>query len=121
MPIKEDTTRENRILMEILVDAYDESERAMGWFYYLQDTIKFPFKAKCMEKRAVSPLEKGEEVEILDMASEDECEHEILVNVLWEKRKLALPLAQLEPMNADAKTQEAVADWHYWVKRGYEF
>ncbi|MBI3687632.1 MAG: hypothetical protein HY241_09940 [Actinobacteria bacterium] len=25
--------------MEIVVDAYDSGERAMGWYYYLQDTI----------------------------------------------------------------------------------
>jgi hypothetical protein len=27
---------ENRIEMEIVVDAYDESERAMGWYYFLR-------------------------------------------------------------------------------------
>lgn len=31
--------REHRISMEIVVDAYDSGERAMGWYYYLQDTI----------------------------------------------------------------------------------
>lgn len=40
-----DTVRENRIDYEIVVDAYDESERAMGWYYYLQDKIIFPFLA----------------------------------------------------------------------------
>ena len=34
--------REERIIMEIVVDAYDEQERAMGWFYYLADIIQFP-------------------------------------------------------------------------------
>lgn len=37
---------ENRIEMEIVVDAYDESERAMGWYYYLQDNLNVPFKAE---------------------------------------------------------------------------
>ena len=26
--------REERIEMEVVVDAYDESERTMGWYYY---------------------------------------------------------------------------------------
>ena len=35
---------EDRIEMEIVVDAYDESERAMGWCTYLQDNMTFPLQ-----------------------------------------------------------------------------
>lgn len=35
---KIDEARENRIIMEVVVDAYDE-ERAMGWYYYLDDSL----------------------------------------------------------------------------------
>jgi len=49
--IKENKERERRIDMEIVVDAYNEVERAMGWYYYLQDGLKFPFKARCIQKR----------------------------------------------------------------------
>ena len=35
--VKKDGVREERINMEIVVDAYDEEERAMGWYYYLAD------------------------------------------------------------------------------------
>jgi hypothetical protein len=28
---------------------------------------------------------------------------------------------QLEASEADEETQQAIADWHYWVNRGYEF
>ena len=34
---KENKTREKRITMEIVVDAYNEQERAMGWYYYLEE------------------------------------------------------------------------------------
>ncbi len=34
-----DEDREERIEMEIVVDAHDHEERAMGWFYYLEDTL----------------------------------------------------------------------------------
>jgi len=44
--IKENKEREKRIDMEIVVDAYNEVERAMGWYCYLQDGLKFPF-SKC--------------------------------------------------------------------------
>jgi len=52
--VEEDKIREERITMEIIVDAHDKEERAMGWYYYLDDTL-------------------------------------------------------------------AIADWHYWLARGYKF
>ena len=118
---KEDEKREERITMEIVVDAYNEEERAMGWYYYLEDKFEFPFFARCAEVRSVSPLEVGDEVEVAAMAPEAECEHEIFVGIRWEKRNLAVPLSQLLVTKGDAKTKEAVADWHYWVGRGYRF
>lgn len=35
---KEDPEREHRINMEVIVDACDEYERAIGWYYYLNTT-----------------------------------------------------------------------------------
>lgn len=43
---KIDEARENRIIMEVVVDAYDEEERAMGWYYYLDDKLMLPFQAE---------------------------------------------------------------------------
>ena len=69
-------SREHRIDMEIVVDAYNEEERAMGWYYYLEDTLQFPFTAICNEKRAISPLRVKDEVDVIGMAPEEECERE---------------------------------------------
>jgi hypothetical protein len=119
--VKENKTRERRIEMEVVVDAYNESERAMGWYYYLEERLKFPFKARCKSKRAVSPLRIGEEINVLGMAPEEECESEMFVRVRWDSRSLAVPLSQLEPLTPQLETKEAVADWHYWLGRGYQF
>lgn len=113
--------REERITMEIVVDAYDEIERSLGWYYYLDEKLQFPFPAKCIVARATSPLEKGEKLVVMGMPPEDECEREMFVSVRWQERTLAAPLSQLEAVKADEETREAVADWHYWVKMGYEF
>jgi Calcium binding len=43
---RKDHTREQRIENEIVVDAYGPEERALGWYYYLEDKIHFPFQAK---------------------------------------------------------------------------
>ena len=119
---KRDPDREHRISMDIVVDAYDEHERAMGWYYYLQDHFQFPFTATCVAKRAISPLKVKDEVEVIGMPCEDECMHEMFVTIRWEKEGLAVPLSQLESIaGTDNETMQAVDDWHYWAKMGYEF
>jgi len=118
---KEEPAREKRITMEIVVDAYDAWEQTMGWYYYLQDSLKFPFKAKCIKKRAISPLHLDDQVDVIGMPPEEECGKEIFVMVSWEGRRLGVPLLLLECRSKDKKTKEAVSDWHYWVERGYEF
>jgi hypothetical protein len=55
------------------------------------------------------------------MPSERECEREVFVSIPWERRTLAVPLAQLEVIHGDDQTREAVDDWHYWVVMGYEY
>ena len=119
---KRDEERENRIAMEIVVDCYNEHERAMGWCCYLDDQLEFPFTATCIAKRPISPLHVKDEVEVIDMADEDECESEMFVTIRWEKDGLAVPLSQLKPIdNTDEETKQAVEDRHYWVRMGHEF
>ena len=119
--IAEDHDREERIINDIVVDAYDETERALGWHCYLSDNLSCPFKAECKAVRKTSPLRLGEKVTVKELASEDECMNEIFVMVTWSGRQLAVPLAQLSTVNADEDTRQAVEDWHYWCARGYQF
>ena len=119
--VKPDPSREHRIHMEVVVDAYGEQERAMGWYYYLDEQLQCPFVAECIAKRAISPLRPKDEVEVIGMAPEEECEHEVFVMIRWERDGLAVPLSQLKAVSADSETQQAVEDWHYWVNRGYRF
>ncbi|MGA7808828.1 calcium-binding protein [Bradyrhizobium sp.] len=115
-----DETREQRISMEAVVDAYDSSERAMGWYYYLDGKIKFPFKARCRLARPISVLRVKEAIEVIGMAPEEECDSEMFVWVERAGERIAVPLGQLQPLSKDQETQEAVGDWLYWVDRGYE-
>ena len=114
-------TRETRIEMEIVVDAYGEEERAMGWHCYLDDNLKFPFRARCADARKISPLKKGEEVEVIGMAPADDCMRTMWVLIRFADRTLGAPLDQLEAVTGGEATREAVADWRYWVSMGYEF
>lgn len=111
--------REERITMEVVVDAYDEMERAMGWYYYLEDHLRFPFTAKWIAN------DSALEVEVVRMALEDDCLEDMLVEVDYEedgiKDVFTAAVADLQLVDADEATQEAIEDWHYWLARGYGF
>ncbi len=115
-----DEEREERIAMEIIVDAHDPEEQALGWYYYLEDKLRFPFSARCIAERTISPLRVGDAVEVVRMPPEEECEHEMFVLTRWNRRNLAVPLSQLEGIAVDEQTRQAIEDWHYWVASGYE-
>ena len=72
-------------------------------------------------KRAISPLRVGDEVEVIAMAPEKECEHEMFVMMRRERNGIAVPLMQLELIHGNDQTREAIEDWHYWINRGYQF
>ena len=118
---EKDKAREDRIYNEAIVDAYGSEERAMGWYYYLDDKISFPFNASCISVTKRTPLELGEQVKVLGMAGEDYCEHDMLVEISWNGKTLAIPLVQLQPVDADDESVEAIGDWHYWKEKGYLF
>ena len=118
---KRDPVREERIHNEAVVDANGPEEQALGWYYYLEGKIRFPFQAKCIVAKAVSPLRKGETVEVRSMAPEDACSSDMLALIRWQGRSMAVPLSQLLTIKGDEATNEAIADWHYWVAQGYCF
>jgi hypothetical protein len=116
-----DDEREARIRDEIIADAYGPEEQASSWHISLDETLSFPFLTRCVAERAISPLQVGDEVEVVGLAPEEECRHELFVTMRWEHRRtLAIPLSQLACSHADDETQQAVEDWQYWVARGYE-
>jgi hypothetical protein len=113
--------REARIVEEIIVDAYTDDERALSWYYHLEHELRFPFQAECMKQRSISPLRKGEKIQITALAPAEDCAHQILVLAVWQGRSLGVPLAQLKPIGVEKSTAQAIADWHYWVSHENQF
>jgi hypothetical protein len=60
-------------------------------------------------------------VQVIGMADEDERMSEIFVLIAHEESELPVPLDQLECQSPDEATCQAVADWHYWLARGYGY
>ena len=115
--IEKDEEREKRIDYEVVVDAYNDEERAMGWYYYLADNINFPFEAKWLSGKKA----EGRDVKVIDMSSEDDCLHGMFVEVEYQDDVFSARLSEIEPLGVGEETIQAIADWKYWVNRGYEF
>ena len=119
---KNDPERDQRIRDCYLVDTYnDPYDKAMGWYYSLDDVLHKPVRCRCFKERSISPLKIGEKVSIVGMAPEDECLREMFVIVKWNGRQLAVPLGQLEPISGNEEVVELIEDWLYWCLMGYEF
>ncbi|MDZ7958816.1 MAG: calcium-binding protein [Aulosira sp. DedQUE10] len=120
-----DQTREHRIQTEIVADAEDKEDRAMGWYDYLDDSLNFPFNAKWTKKARKTGKSEEKQVEVLGMAPDDECSKDMFVEVVYpggdDEDIFSARLSEIEAIDADEDTQEALADWQYWLARGYKF
>ena len=114
-----DELRQERIDDEIIVDCYDEEEEMMGWYYYLQEKLTFPFTAKYRSSAKGRGKKTTQLLQVVGMADEDECNREIQVMIRLQqdgvKDQIPVALSQLEGVEVDEATAEAIADWHYWV------
>lgn len=115
-----DEAREQRIARLLSGAGDDEYERISAWYGYLEEHLRFPFDATCTGPG--SSLRLKEQVEVIDLADVDDWEDGARVTLGADKHGLDVPLAQVTPgAGADEATRQAVADWHYWVQRGYHF
>lgn len=119
--LRKNHIRDERIHSEVIVDAYGPEEQALGWYYYLENRIQFPLTARCIVPMVVSPLRKGETVEVRGLAPEDSCAHDMLVLIRWHGGNVVVPLSQLSAIDGGESTIEAIGDWHYWLAQGYSF
>ncbi|WP_375472501.1 calcium-binding protein [uncultured Nostoc sp.] len=123
--VEADENREHRIKTEIVVDAEDKEDRAMGWYYYLEEALNFPFLATWTKKGRKSGAVEEKQVEVLGMAPDDECLKDMFVEVAYINGKdddvYSAKLSEIAAIDADSETQEAIADWLYWIARGYKF
>jgi hypothetical protein len=75
---------DERLEMEIIVDANGPEEQALGWYYYLEEHLHFPFRARCVAERPTSPLAVGDVVDIRGMPVEEVCAGDVREHRLAE-------------------------------------
>jgi hypothetical protein len=90
--LKKDPIREDRIHNEAIIDACGPEERALGWYYYLENRLLLPFEARCIAtSQGRFTAQQGETAHVLRMAPEDACSADMLVLILWQGRTVAVP------------------------------
>ncbi|MEM8524990.1 MAG: calcium-binding protein [Bacteroidota bacterium] len=110
---KHDPTRESRIHEEIVVDAYDDGEINMSWYYYFNDHMEFPFEAivNLLKRNGTKEQVK---VEILNVQSEVEAP--ILLGVAergYNRLQMIVPSVIVRVVDAEEQ-QEMLNDWLYY-------
>lgn len=113
-----DENREHRITYEAIVDCYNDHEVSMGWYYYLEDRLDFPFEAVWLG----SGQSKAEIVQAISMTEEEECRTDMLVEIKYRDGEVedvfTVPLVDLQPTDESASRVEAIEDWRYWLDQG---
>ena len=62
--------RQNRIDNEIIIDAYDDEEINMSWYYYYADNLEFPISAVAKLKKRGGKYEQVE-IQLIKISSQE--------------------------------------------------
>jgi hypothetical protein len=113
--------RQDRIEDEVIVDCYDEYEMAMGWFYYLEDNLIFPFKAMVLENSEINGLKEGETVDVYELVNrsvEDVSMDDFIATVAIQKSEecYEIPLHFIRGVDCDRIMDNVIEDWRYWYE-----
>ena len=114
--------RKDRIEDEIIVDCYDEYEMAMGWFYYFEDNLNFPFKATVLKNSEISGLEEGDIVEVYEFINSSEDDVHIdnfvaRVGIQKDEHIYDISLQFIRGIDCDEVTDNVIEDWRYWCEK----
>lgn len=113
-----DEEMKDKIYNEIIVDAYDEYEQSMGWYYFFEETLEFPFTATAHLKKRDGATE-SKRVKITGIVSKEEDFRSDDFNLEMEQGQYLRPVAYsaLSDIKASEETLEAFQIWEYAWRR----
>lgn len=107
---------QHKISYQIIVDCYEDHEVNMGWFYFFQDEVNYPFEAEITVKNRL-----GEKrlVKVAVLGVSDEADFDIQditfeVNLQEEDIIIDVDIAKLKNIKGDKSAKEAFEIWEYW-------
>ncbi len=92
---------------EATTDCYNEYEQRNGWACTLADRLPLPLKC----------LIFGEEATLVDVDT-DENGTSVLGVITRNKKKIRIPIQDIEVVDKKAKNLEWLEAYRYWIKNG---
>ena len=92
---------------EAVVDCYNEYEQCSGWACTLAEELPLPLKC----------LIFGEEAMLVDVDT-DEQETFVLGVITKNKKKIRIPIQDVDVVDKRAKTIDWLEAYRYWIKNG---
>lgn len=107
-----------KIDYEIIVDCYDEYEVSMGWYYFMEETVKFPFRATAKFKKRNGSIEQ-KEIEIIGLASDEEgfMKNDFDLEIEVGEHISTIAYSKLSNIKASQETIDAFTIWNHWISR----
>ncbi len=115
MARQHDKEREHRIHDEIIVDAHGEYEQAMSWYYYMEENMEFPMKAK-VKLRLRGGKTEEKTVQIVEIDPKSETSLTLRLGMTEGKSDRVQYISPEDIVNIQT-TEENLAvlnDWLYW-------
>ena len=99
---------------EVVVDCYGEEEANMGWYYFMAESMSFPFMAKTTLKKRGGATEAAT-VEVVGNATDANRfgGEDFYVNVDYNGVLMKVEVRDLEPIDASENTLRTLAVWRY--------
>ena len=92
---------------EATVDCYNEHEQSSGWACTLAEELPFPLKC----------LIFGEETMLVDVDT-DEHGTSVLGVIAKNKKKIRIPVQDVEIVDKKCKSLDWILAYRYWIKNG---
>jgi hypothetical protein len=115
MAREHDKERDHRIHDEIIVDAYGDEEQAMSWYYYMEEKLVFPMKAKVkLRLRGGKTEEKAVKIVEIDPESETSLTLRFGMTEGKSDRVQYISPADIVRIQTTEENLEVLNDWLYW-------
>ncbi|MFK7949470.1 MAG: calcium-binding protein [Saprospiraceae bacterium] len=107
--------RKDKIYSEIVVDAYDEQEINLSWYYYFEENLEFPISAVAKLKKRNGQYENVE-VMLVEVASE--ADKDLRFGFVLTMKGYVFPINPKDIVSVDTteEQQEMLNDWLFWNK-----
>lgn len=110
---------QHKINHEIIVDCYDEFDVSTAWHCFIEERLRFPFKATAKLKKRDGRIEK-KEVKVVGLADNEEgfMNNDFYLEIETRGQYISIiPYSKSSNIKASPEILEAFVIWDYWIRR----